>query len=106
MGSYLVKSYTRMDRSYRVEEREGIANAHATIGRSRCRHHISTHPFDFFALPARRLGFTECQFGTLELTTSSQTVRIASSNTVLRPFCVRAEHSRYYMSAQAHHGKE
>ena len=32
MVSYLVKSYTRMDRSYRVEEREGIANAHATIG--------------------------------------------------------------------------
>jgi len=27
-----------------------------------------------------------------------QTARIASSNTVLRPFCVRAEHSKYLMA--------
>lgn len=31
---------------------------------------------------------------------NSQTVRIASSNTVFNPFCVRAEHSRYYISAK------
>lgn len=83
--------------------------------------YIKTQLDDFLAFPARLFGFTDRQHSSLynighenrgmgqwdmkrersevDWFIDLQTVRIASSNTVFNPFCVRAEHSRYYSSA-------
>lgn len=49
---------------------------------------LSSYTYDLYRITHLRLGLTGI--------TGHNTALIASSNTVFKPFCVKAEHSRYF----------